>query len=437
VVFILAAVLISDLFQSPIDLQLREESQRILETVASGIGLGSFIEGKEVRPEVITELLTENYDNLRGLYGAQYDFCIYFEDQNGKLIMINEDSAGLGDPSVNVSGLPCGIVPVLPIPGGCDADGDTFQSLACGGTDCEDTEPLVHPGVSEICNLKDDDCDLIVDESCISCTDVDGDTYSDIGGMCGKIDCNDADATINPAASEICEDGIDQDCSGADLAPCPVPVCEDTDGDGYFQQLGCGPAIVDCCDLGSEAVLGCTPDTRSMIFPGSPDVCEDGVDQDCDGADLACPLPGGIVQGEEPVLSCVWQGICSSADKGPQITLFKATATSNAHAGISTAPYVYSVCCDVTAGIIGHGCTAPNGTTVLKLSASTNAHAQVSGTYPVPICLNATGSTPSCVYRVGATCAPDETCIASLSDPSNAVLGNCGVYADHLCCKVA
>ncbi len=63
--------------------------------------------------------------------------------------------------------------------------------------------------------------------------DYDGDGYSDgesIDGECDRpenhrlvselesiaIDCDDADASINPSASEICGDAIDQDCSGGD-----------------------------------------------------------------------------------------------------------------------------------------------------------------------------------------------------------------------------
>lgn len=47
-----------------------------------------------------------------------------------------------------------------------DGDGDGFAPASCGGADCNDAAPLVHPGLSELCDMHDDDCDGMIDESC-------------------------------------------------------------------------------------------------------------------------------------------------------------------------------------------------------------------------------------------------------------------------------
>jgi hypothetical protein len=42
----------------------------------------------------------------------------------------------------------------------CDADGDGYESVSCGGDDCDDHLASVHPGATEVCNnRRDDDCD--------------------------------------------------------------------------------------------------------------------------------------------------------------------------------------------------------------------------------------------------------------------------------------
>jgi len=91
--------------------------------------------------------------------------------------------------------------------------------------------------------------------------DDDGDGYT-----VGEGDCNDNDSTVFPGASEICGDGIDQDCNGSDEA------CMDPDNDGDGVTVGQG----DCND------------NDATIYPGAIEICGDAIDQDCNGSDLAC-----------------------------------------------------------------------------------------------------------------------------------------------------
>ncbi len=108
------------------------------------------------------------------------------------------------------------------------------------------------------------------------CTDADGDGYG-VGEGCTTLpDCNDNNASINPAADEICGDGIDQDCNQTPDDGCPGVDCVDNDGDGMPSGPDC---VVEDCD-----------DNDPARFPGNPEICGDGIDQDCDGIpDDCCP----------------------------------------------------------------------------------------------------------------------------------------------------
>ena len=96
----------------------------------------------------------------------------------------------------------------------------------------------MNPAGTEVtCNDLDDDCD----PATIDGLDVDGDGYT-----CTE-DCDEGNPNINPSVRDICEDGIDQDCSGADYAPC------DTDA----EQLWAGEATVDTVSgtwVGTESI---------------------------------------------------------------------------------------------------------------------------------------------------------------------------------------
>ncbi len=101
-----------------------------------------------------------------------------------------------------------------------DADGDTFavEGGVCGLVDCDDANPAVNPDATEICdNGIDDDCDGwadVDDPDCATCTDMDEDGYAIEGGACGLADCDDNNPNVHPDAFEVCDNGIDDNCNG-------------------------------------------------------------------------------------------------------------------------------------------------------------------------------------------------------------------------------
>ncbi|MCP4342617.1 MAG: hypothetical protein GY799_27985, partial [Desulfobulbaceae bacterium] len=140
----------------------------------------------------------------------------------------------------------------------------------CGPVDCDDSNAAINPGAAENCNDNmDNNCNGLVDVQdpaavgCLVCTDNDGDTFAVEGGDCGPVDCDDANAAINPTGTDVPNNGVDEDCSGADTVD---PTVMDNDGDGFNQ--------ADDCD-----------DTNAAINPGAFDIANNGIDENCDGVD--------------------------------------------------------------------------------------------------------------------------------------------------------
>ena len=181
----------------------------------------------------------------------------------------------------------------------CDGDLDGWESVRCGGDDCNDATYLVHPGAPEICDGMDNDCDGYVDgpDALNKPTwfrDADGDGYGDVddtldsctaldGYVNNGLDCDDSRTLVRPGATEIC-DGRDNDCDGeideadAELAPSWYP---DGDGDGYGRADA--PPVTACqAPEGHVDNDGDCDDAEPDVHPGADDPC-DGRDSDCDG----------------------------------------------------------------------------------------------------------------------------------------------------------
>jgi hypothetical protein len=159
-----------------------------------------------------------------------------------------------------------------------DCDGLVDEGCQPPGTTCgvnassADCPSCANPGL-EVCDGKDNNCDNIIDEGCPS-------------------------TSCSMSQAEQCGDGVDNDCDGQIDEDCP-PVCMspeicdgvDNDCDGQVDE-GCGTTCTpfaevcngvddDCDGMVDEDCISCTKPANETC---------DGVDNDCDGiTDEGCP----------------------------------------------------------------------------------------------------------------------------------------------------
>ncbi len=202
-----------------------------------------------------------------------------------------------------------------------DADGDGYGDASTTVTDCEqpsgyvdndddcdDEDASINPAALEQCDGLDNDCDGSADESEVWYADDDGDGFGDpdstakdceapSGYVVDDTDCDDTDASINPDAEEVC-DGVDNNCDGE--VDEDRTFYADTDGDGFGDSSS---RKVDC-EQPSGYVTDSTDcdDDEAGINPDAEEVCEDDIDQDCDGEDDACPLEGEYSPSDSDVI---------------------------------------------------------------------------------------------------------------------------------------
>ena len=172
-----------------------------------------------------------------------------------------------------------------------DSDGDGYIS----DEDCDDMDPNIHPGVTEVCDGLDNNCDGDIDED-VTLTfylDADEDGFGDpdtpeqrceqgLDTVPNNNDCDDSNPNIYPGVDEVC-DGLDNNCDGGIDENIGDLYFLDADEDGF----GDPDTTVYSCD--GTSTLGLLvddnqdcDDNNNQSNPLAIEYC-DAIDNNCDG----------------------------------------------------------------------------------------------------------------------------------------------------------
>ncbi len=69
----------------------------------------SFVENSKVSKERLASFANLSYEEVKQKLGMKYDFCIYLEDEEGKIVNITYGRPGVGSPSAVLAGAACGL----------------------------------------------------------------------------------------------------------------------------------------------------------------------------------------------------------------------------------------------------------------------------------------------------------------------------------------
>lgn len=206
-----------------------------------------------------------------------------------------------------------------------DRDGDGFgnpeglTTLACepplhyvdNNLDCDDINAQRNPELREICDELDNNCNGETDEELRSIfyQDSDGDgfgdpTHSELACNApgqyvdNNLDCDDRNPNRNAALEEVCDE-LDNDCNGIADDGLILPFFyEDSDGDGYGNLIQ--PLRRCQAPEGYVSAIGDCDDNNPNISPTAREVCDNNIDDNCDGFDDTCEKIAFAATSEDP-----------------------------------------------------------------------------------------------------------------------------------------
>ncbi|MED5373084.1 MAG: putative metal-binding motif-containing protein [Myxococcota bacterium] len=221
-------------------------------------------------------------DNNAGIYPGAVEICDGNDNNCNDQIdedvtttyYQDSDNDGFGDDAVSTEACekPPGYVPV--------------------GGDCDDGEAAANPGMTEVCDYIDNNCDGSVDEGTTATyyADADLDGFGDPtvsldecrqpkGYVTNKLDCDDTNAYAWPGNAEVCDEA-DNDCDSSVDEGVTTTYYADFDSDSY----GDDALTAEACSLptGYAEVGGDCDDSEPLANPAETEVC-DTIDNNCDG----------------------------------------------------------------------------------------------------------------------------------------------------------
>ncbi len=166
-----------------------------------------------------------------------------------------------------------------------DSDGDTYTdglSEVCRGLDLPEGYRASERGM----DCDDEDPDTFQLRDYYQDSDGDGYTVGDQVAICVGFSA--------PAGYRTTSDGVD--CNDADASLYrEETLYSDLDGDGHFAADGVPACIGDAVPDGMDTTAGADCDDDDMLVrPGSYELLDDGIDQNCDGSDLLASDATGI-----------------------------------------------------------------------------------------------------------------------------------------------